>query len=360
MKYAYWMDSLFRIDCGKRIQACKLAGSAEAIYHASEKQLLSMHLFDPKELAYVREKQKSEDPSKKWDDFQSAHMDFIPYSDPRYPSKLQPIAHPPFALYVKGKLPDESQKSIAVVGARSCSEYGRSIAKKLSELLAKYHVQVISGLALGIDSASHAGALNGGGRTFAVLGCGCDICYPSASRNLYRNIPDADGGILSEFSPGVMPLPRFFPQRNRIISALSDVVVIVEAKEKSGSLITADFALEQGKDVYAVPGRFMEPLSLGCNRLIEQGAGILYNFDSFLKNTGIISETSKKVTMPQKLALEKDELMVYSCLDLNPKYIDLIIEETGLNLLTVLHSLECLRRKKLVQETFQNYFCRKL
>ena len=136
--------------------------------------------------------------------------------------------------------------------------------------------------------------------------------------------------------------------------------MVVEAREKSGSLITADCALEQGRDVYAVPGRFMEPLSMGCNRLIEQGAGILYNIETFLKNAGITGGKEKEVEKFEKLPLEKEEMMVYSCLDLYPKFLNVIIEETGLNLLTVLHVLELLRKKHLIQETFQNYFCRVL
>lgn len=360
MEYEYWMASLFKIDCGKRIRACELAGSAEQIYKLSEKQLKELYVFSGEEINYIVESRKSFDLKPEWKDFQKKKIDFIPFSNEKYPEKLRHIYQPPYALYVSGELPERQRKSVAIVGARMCSEYGRSIAKKLGEVLAEHQVQVISGLAMGIDSASHAGALSGKGKTFAVLGCGCDICYPRSSRNLYQNIRESGGGIISELAPGVQPLPHFFPLRNRIISGLSDIVVVVEAKERSGSLITADFALEQGKDIYAVPGRYMDQLSQGCNRLIDQGAGILYNFENFLKNTGIVTEKKKKVEKSNEILLEKEEMMVYSCLDLHPKFIDLIIEETGLNLLTVLSTLDGLRKKKLIQETFQNYFCKKL
>lgn len=360
MEYEYWMASLFKIDCGKRIQACQLTGSAEQIYKLSAKQLKELYVFSEEEINYIVESRKSFDLKEEWKTFLKKDINFVPYSHDRYPEKLLHIYQPPYALYVKGELPENKKKSVAIVGARMCSEYGRSIAKKLGELLAEHQVQVISGMALGIDSASHAGALSAKGKTFAVLGCGCDICYPRSSGNIYQNIQKSGGGIISELAPGVQPLPHFFPLRNRIISALSDIVVVVEAKERSGSLITADFALEQGKDIYAVPGRYMDQLSQGCNHLIEQGAGILYNFENFLKNTGIVSEKKKKLKKSDEILLEKEEMMVYSCLDLHPKFINLIIEETGLNLLTVLSTLDTLRKKKLIQETFQNYFCKKL
>ena len=360
MVYEYWLASLYKIDCNKKRQAILLAGSAEKLFGMQEKSLRELHLFSDAEITILSESKKEADPEREYRLFLKEGMHFLPITGEAYPEKLRQIYDPPFALFYRGRMPDEQKRSVAIVGARKCSEYGRSIARKLGEVLAAHDVQVISGLAAGIDSAGHAGALAGGGETFAVLGCGCDICYPRSSLNLYRNIPEQKGGILSELAPRTAPLPHFFPMRNRIISGLSDIVVVVEAKERSGSLITADCALEQGKDIYAVPGRFMEPLSAGCNRLIEQGAGILYNIDNFLKNAGIIREKEKEVKKFEKLGLEKEELMVYSCLDLHPKFLNLIIEETGLNLLTVLHALEQLRRKHLVQETFQNYFCRML
>lgn len=360
MIYEYWLASLYKIDCRKKRQAVKAAGSARNLYDMEEKKLRELYLFSEEETAQILESRQNSDLEAEYQKLIKQGINFLPITDGRYPEKLRQIYDPPFALYYKGHLPEEKRKSAAIVGARKCSEYGRSIAKKLGEVLTAYGVQVISGMAEGIDCAGHAGALAAGGATFAVLGCGCDICYPKSAINIYRNIPAQGGGVLSELAPGVKPLPHFFPRRNRLISAFSDIVVVVEAREKSGSLITADCALEQGKDIYAVPGRFMEPLSMGCNRLIEQGAGILYNIENFLKNAGITKEKEKEVKKFEKLTLEKEEMMVYSCLDLYPKFLNVIIEETGLNLLTVLHALDLLRKKHLIQETFQNYFCRVL
>ena len=358
LKYDFWLASLTNINSGKRIQVRELCGNAQSVYELREETLKNMHLFTDNELQYLLESRKK-DLNRAWERFLGKNIQMFPIGSKKYPQRLKDIAQPPYAIFCKGTMPD-ARKSVGIVGARMCSEYGRSIATKLGKMLAEKDVQVISGMALGIDSASHAGALQGKGSTFAVLGCGCDICYPKNARNLYENIQTSGGGILSEYPPGTEPLPYRFPERNRIISALSDCLVVVEAKKKSGSLITADTALEQGKDVYAVPGRFGDALSEGCNALIGQGAGIIYDLDVFLQNLGYLPEKNAETTKIKNISLDKSEKLVYGMVDLHPKYINYIIEETGLDLLTVLHSLDKLKRYGLVQETFQNYFCKRI
>ena len=358
LKYDFWLASLISINSGKRIQVRELCGSAQAVYELREETLKNMHLFTDNELQNLLDSRKK-DLNRAWKRFLGQNIQMFPFGSKKYPQRLKDIAQPPCAIFCKGSMPD-ARKSIGIVGARMCSEYGRSIATKLGKMLAGKDVQVISGMALGIDSASHAGALQGKGSTFAVLGCGCDICYPKNARNLYENIQTSGGGILSEYPPGTEPLPYRFPERNRIISALSDCLVVVEAKKKSGSLITVDAALEQGKDVYAVPGRFGDALSEGCNALIGQGAGIIYDLDVFLQNLGYLPEKNAETTKIKNISLDKSEKLVYGMVDLHPKYINYIIEETGLDLLTVLHSLDKLKRYGLVQETFQNYFCKRI
>ncbi|HAV27204.1 MAG TPA: DNA-protecting protein DprA, partial [Lachnospiraceae bacterium] len=184
-----------------------------------------------------------------------------------YPARFEGLSNMPEELYVMGSLPDENAPAVAIVGARMCSRYGHNTAFTFGKKLAEHGVSVISGMALGIDGAAQEGALSGGGKTYAVLGCGVDVCYPRSNKMLYDRIPER-GGILSEFPPGTQPLPYNFPLRNRLISALADVVIVVEARKKSGSLITVDYALEQGRSVYAVPGRVGDALSDGCNYLI--------------------------------------------------------------------------------------------
>ena len=357
-KYEYWLANLTGISSRKRIQAAALAGTAEELFDLSEKAVRALHIFTEKEEESFFQSRKNWEMERQWEAFQETGIKFYTYSDPDYPTRLAQIYQPPYAVYGKGNLPG-TEKTVGIVGARMCSEYGRALALRIGKTLAEHGVSVISGLALGIDSAGHAGALQGNGATYAVLGCGCDICYPRASRTLYRNIANSSGGILSEYAPGTPPMPYRFPERNRLISGLSDVLVVVEAKEKSGSLITVDCALEQGKDVYAVPGRFGDTLSRGCNRLIYHGAGILYDIDIFLEEIGVLPEKNENFVNSAQVSLEKDEILVYSVVDsLNPKYINNIIEETGLPLLQVLHILEHLKKSRLVQETFQNYYCR--
>lgn len=202
--------------------------------------------------------------------------------DEEYPRRLREIPNPPKKLYVLGRLPEEQLPAVAVIGARECSEYGKYVAAELGGALGRSGIQVISGMARGVDGISQEAALDAGGSSFAVLGCGVDTCYPAGNRRLYEKLR-LGGGILSEYPPGTPPLPGHFPPRNRIVSGLSDVVVVVEAREKSGTLITVDMALEQGREVYVAPGRVTDPLSSGCNRLLKQGAGILLEPGEFIE-----------------------------------------------------------------------------
>ncbi len=198
-----------------------------------------------------------------------------------FPERLRDIPNAPFGIYVKGRLPKENRPSVAIIGARMCSEYGRFMARQFGRDLALAGVQVISGMARGVDGIAQGAALAAGGASFGVLGCGVDICYPEENRQIYDALLE-NGGIISEFPPGVQPIARFFPLRNRIISALSDVILVVEARQKSGTTITVDTALEQGREVLAVPGRVTDRLSDGCNYLISQGAGIAVKAEDVL------------------------------------------------------------------------------
>lgn len=191
-----------------------------------------------------------------------------------YPGRLAEIPDRPYVLYYAGSLPPEETRSVALIGARDCSEYGRYMAGQFGAALARAGVQVISGMARGIDSIGQERALAEGGYSMGVLGCGVDVCYPGENRGLYEALI-ASGGVCSEYPPGVEPRAMQFPPRNRIISGLADAVLVIEAREKSGTLITVDMALEQGREVYALPGRATDPLSGGCNRLIRQGAGLV-------------------------------------------------------------------------------------
>ena len=201
--------------------------------------------------------------------------------DGDYPLSLLSAPQPPLALYLWGKLPEGG--SVAVVGSRRCSDYGRRVAYRLGRFLSERGIIVISGLALGIDSAAHRGALAGGGRTVAVLGSSLDRIYPPSNAPLARRIVEAEGGIISEFPLGTGARREYFPRRNRIVSALSDAVVVVEAKERSGTFITVNYALDMGKEVFVVPGNIDSPFSRGTNRLLKEGATPLVDFEELLE-----------------------------------------------------------------------------
>ena len=198
---------------------------------------------------------------------------FVSIEEDWYPEKLRYIPDPPYGLFYIGKLPLSHRPCVALIGARECSRYGLQQAERFGAVLASAGIQIVSGLARGIDGAAGRAAA-ACGLSYAVMGCGPDICYPQENLEIYDMIARS-GGILSEYVPGTEPRPGMFPLRNRIISGLADAVVVLEARRKSGSLITADQALEQGRDVYALPGRVSDGLSDGCNQLIRQGAEII-------------------------------------------------------------------------------------
>ena len=200
------------------------------------------------------------------------NIDIITILDEEYPENLRNIYDPPICIFIKGNKKILNNIGISIIGCRQCSNYGMNMAKHISCGLAKYNINIISGMAKGIDSYAHIGAIMAKGITIAVLGCGLDIIYPRENIKLYNDILENNGAIISEYIIGTKPEKMNFPARNRIVSALSDGVLVVEARKRSGTLITVDFALEQGKDVYAIPGNINSPQSIGTNELIKDGA----------------------------------------------------------------------------------------
>ena len=224
---------------------------------------------------------------------QTDTFSFITPFEKEYPDKLKNIPDAPAGLYVRGKVPVESEITVAVVGARDCSEYGRHVAEELGSFLGKSGVTVVSGMARGIDGISQWAALEAGGTSIGILGCGVDICYPARNRALFDRLSE-QGTIISEYPPGTPPRPMNFPARNRIVSGLADAVVVIEARCRSGTLITVDMALEQGKEVFVVPGRVTDRLSDGCNRLIKQGAAIMLSPEELLEELRELKEQSRE------------------------------------------------------------------
>lgn len=272
-----------------------------------------------------------------------------------YPGKLYDIPDPPMLLFAAGDVLADLDPAVAVVGARKASVYGREAANRLSGELAASGVTIVSGMALGIDGAAHRAAMKAGGKTVAVLGSGINVPYPRENYDIYHDIRNGGGVVLSECGLDIRPDAFRFPYRNRIISGLSSGVLIVEAREKSGSLITADQALEQGREVYAVPGRITDSGSRGCNRLIRMGAVCVTQVEDILDEMGINRAESKAFN---KNLLAPAEKKVYSCVRLESRHIDDICFETGISVSEVTQILYELEQKRLIKQLVRNYYVR--
>lgn len=349
-EYYFWFCTIGQIGLKKKYMLLELYQSPEEIYRAGEKELRKIGELNEDDIASLLNKENKEQARINYELLQKKEIYFISREKKQYPDKLKNIYHSPLGLFVKGKLPEQTRKTIAIIGARACSGYGREMAKYLSGELAKYGIQIISGLASGIDGCAHQGALRMEGNTYGILGCGIDICYPRENIELYVEM-QKNGGVISEYGIGVPPLPQLFPMRNRIISGLSDGILVIEAREKSGSLITVDMGLEQGKDIYAMPGRATDVISTGCNNLIKMGAKMVTKPEDILEELHILVKDLKK----NNNLLETKEKIVYASLSFNPKHLETIMDETKLDMKTVTESLLKLQLKYLVKQT-GNYY----
>lgn len=266
--------------------------------------------------------------------------------DAAYPAVLREIADPPEPLYVRGTLDEQDRAAVAVVGARRASAYGLAVAEWLGRELVRHRVTVVSGMARGIDGAAHRGALMAGGRTIAVLGCGPDVVYPAEHEDLMGQIIDS-GAVVTEFPPGTPPLPHHFPQRNRIISGLSLGVVVVEGRERSGALVTADFALDQGREVFAVPGSIFGETSYLPHRLLQEGAKPVTTVDDILTELRLPQRVDQIPALVP--ALEGVEATVFAQLDFDPQHIDALAERSALPVAEVGRALLVLELRGLVR-----------
>lgn len=281
---------------------------------------------------------------------------YIARDSREYPERMKELPGMPKGLYVKGCLPQNEIPTAAIVGARGCSSYGRNMAQEFARILSNAGVQIISGLALGIDGEAHAGAMKGRTPTFAILACDVDMCYPRSHRGIYQHILDHGGGIIGEQPPGMAPLPQYFPARNRIISALADLVLVVEARTRSGALITVDFALEQGKNVYAVPGRVGDALSEGCNLMIAQGAGIAISPEVLLDELHISQVREHQDRL--KLHLSREACCVYQYLDSTPVSLEDLIRQVSYPPQTIMGALLELQMEGVAIEVSKSHYIR--
>lgn len=287
------------------------------------------------------------------------NISIICLDDPLYPRLLKEIYNPPPILYVKGTLPDNNDICIAIVGTRNPSLYGMKMAERFAEQLSSYGIVVVSGMARGIDTAAHRGALKTGGKTVAVTGCGFKYCYPAENLSLSKDIAKT-GAVITEFPSYIKPKPENFPQRNRIISGMCKGVFVIEAGQKSGALITANLALEQGRDVFALPGRAEDLTSKGTNQLLKEGAILVENVEDILEvlNLEIKKAESKKQKITENLT-ETEKTILHSIPCGVKISIEELITETGLTQPVLFQTLLALITKGFILELPGKLYTRK-
>lgn len=305
LMYAYWLHCVPGIGNATAGRLLEYAQTEENIYFLKEERL--RELLKPSQAASFLKRRRELPCEKLYEQLLEKGISFCPYFSKDYPQKLLAIPDRPYAVYTKGRLPALEQ-AVAVIGARECSPYGSFMAGEYGRAFAAAGVTVVSGMARGIDGISQRAALRAGGKSVSVLGCGVDVCYPESNREIY-DFCERQGALLSEYPPGTAPLPRNFPPRNRIISGLAELVLVIEAREKSGTFITVDMALEQGREVFALPGRTTDELSCGCNRLIGQGAGIALSADDVLSFLGRRREESASAREREELTRLEEQLL---------------------------------------------------
>lgn len=329
-------------------------GSFQKFFEADSKTLYSSFL-KPEIIDNLLEKRKGA-PEILMEEYRSQGIEMVTWDESLYPHSLRNISNPPVILYYRGNIEIAGEICIAVVGSRAASVYGRNVARKLARELAESGIVIVSGMARGIDSEAHRGALETG-KTIAVMGSALNVIYPPENRKLFQEIM-ANGAVISEFPLHTHPEPVNFPLRNRIISGLSRGVIVVEGKEKSGALITADFALEQGRDVFAVPGPINSKTSAGPNNLIKQGAILVTGIEDILEEYYDINHTPGTLRQDRLLLLDDNEKLVLEQLAHESLHFDELIQTCGLEIGTLSSVLFKLEFEGIIKSLPGNYYVR--
>jgi DNA processing protein len=332
-------------------------GNGESAWRAAPADLagagLSLKMIE--RLVAVREKV---DLSLIWDQIQSKGIQVLTWLDEAYPQRLKEIEQPPPVLYLRGELSPEDTWAVAIVGTRRVTPYGRQVTEEIAFFLAANGITVVSGLARGVDAIAHHAALKAGGRTLAVLGSGVDKIYPPENRAMAEQII-ARGAILSDYVPNTPPESSNFPPRNRIISGLSMAVVVVEAGETSGALITAEFAAEQGREVFAVPGNILAPQSKGTNKLIQRGALPLLNASDIMEALNLTRMGQHKAAR-KALPANDVEAKLLEAIGEEPLHVDEIRNQTGLPVEKVSATLVMMELKGMVRQVGNMHYVREV
>jgi DNA processing protein len=356
MKYLNALNSIDGVGGKTLARLMSYFKNGENIWQASKFELEKSGISEKLAEKIISER-KNIDPEKKWEIIEKENITIVPITSPQYPDLLKEIASPPYLLFAKGNIDLLQEKCISIVGSRSFTAYGKMATEKFSQEIASVGICIVSGLAFGIDALAHQGALTAGGKTIAVLGNSLDekCISPKANLTLAREILNKNGLLVSEFSPEMPASKLTFPMRNRIIAGLSMATLVIEAAEKSGSLITANYALESNRDVYATPGSIFSPQSEGTNNLIKKGAKLVSNLSDILEET-ILEKKATPAVITSQNSLKGEEKEVFSLLSHEPAHIDRIIKLTKLETPLVISTLTMLEIKGVIKNIGgQNY-----
>jgi len=322
-------------------------GSLETAWYASARELQAAGL-DNRSVEAIMAKRAAISLDAEMEKLEQFRVKAHTWKDEEYPSLLKEIYDLPPVLYVRGVIAPEDAVSVAVVGTRRPTYYGRETAEQIAGDLARNKVTIVSGLARGIDATAHRAAIEAGGRSIAVFGCGLDIVYPGDHAKLARQIMEC-GALISEFPLGTRPRADNFPRRNRIMSGLSLGVLVIEARERSGALITAQWALEQNRDVFAVPGSVLSPASRGTNRLIQEGAKLVSDYYDILEELNL-TFAAQQGTLPETIPTTDTESLIMQHLSSEPIHIDEVVHQCGLPIVTVSSTLAVMELKGMVRQ----------
>lgn len=355
--YDYWLYSLPAIGRKTFMKLQENGCDSFFLYKCKQSELPDFLSKKQKDFIIKGKTRTKESLEKSFQKMEEQGIFMTVFGDADYPKKLSVIQDAPAVLFYKGKRPEYLKKNIAIIGARNCSEYGKYVAKEFATCFARNGIGVISGMANGIDGYAQQAALLAGGFSVGVLGNGVNVCYPTGNYGLYEELCQ-NGCVISEYLPDESPMAGYFPPRNRIISGLADALVVVEAKVKSGTLITVEMALEQGKEVFVVPGRITDELSKGCNKLLWEGAIPAMEPEKVLEclygtqNDERITE-GENVQKKQANAIQEH---ILSFLDVTPVHINVLQEKTGLAMEVLYRELLELILENTVMQVGSNWY----
>lgn len=353
LQYWVWLNTVEAVGSRRFFQLLEKFHSPKAVWEASVEELSSVRELNKQVVNNIEISRKIFDLEAELEFAAKHDIVVITYEDARYPKLLKTIYDPPPVIYVKGNVDILQNMCISVVGSRKATVYGEMVTKKLVAGLVQHGIIIVSGLARGIDTFVHKAALAGNGHTIAVLGCGLDICYPPENKGLFEDIYNT-GAVITTYPFGTKPQKHNFPARNRLISGISLGTLVIEAGKTSGALITVDFALEQGREVFAVPGSILSPSSIGANLLIKQGAKIVLDANDIIEELGLeesLTDKTRQEVVKGRIyeELNLEDRLVLEAVHAEPQHVDRITRETGLSIEQVISSLTRLELTGLVK-----------